>query len=58
MQWQTWMMGMRRGMEALLTGDHMSGVEAVASGMANRAFPEEALTMLSWKFPKRDFNDT
>lgn len=39
MQWQTWMMGLRRGMEALLTGDSMSGVEAVASGFANRAYP-------------------
>ncbi|MGD9997864.1 MAG: enoyl-CoA hydratase-related protein [Ilumatobacteraceae bacterium] len=39
MQWQTWLMGLRRGMEALLTGDSMTGVEAVASGFANRAFP-------------------
>lgn len=39
MQWQTWLMGLRRGMEALLTGDSMSGVEAVASGFANRAHP-------------------
>ncbi|MEO6156527.1 MAG: enoyl-CoA hydratase/isomerase family protein, partial [Ilumatobacteraceae bacterium] len=39
MQWQTWMMGLRRGMEALLTGDSMSGSEAVAAGFANRAFP-------------------
>jgi len=43
MQWQTWMMGLRRGMEALLTGDHMTGVEAVTSGMANRSFPETSL---------------
>jgi enoyl-CoA hydratase len=43
MQWQTWMMGMRRGMEALLTGDHMTGLEAVSSGMANRSFPESDL---------------
>lgn len=43
MQWQTWMMGLRRGMEALLTGDHMSGVDAVAAGAANRAFPEADL---------------
>ena len=43
MQWQTWMMGMRKGMEALLTGDHMSGLDAVASGMANRSFPKEDL---------------
>lgn len=38
MQWQTWMMGLRRGMEALLTGDAMSGTEAVQAGFANRAF--------------------
>ena len=43
MQWQTWMMGLRRGMEALLTGDHMTGSEAVTSGMANRAFPHSDL---------------
>lgn len=39
MQWQTWLMGLRRGMEALLTGDSMSGVEAVEAGFANRAHP-------------------
>jgi enoyl-CoA hydratase len=39
MQWQTWLMGLRRGMEALLTGDSMSGVDAVAAGFANRAYP-------------------
>ncbi len=38
MQWQTWLMGLRRGMEALLTGDSMSGDEAVTAGFANRAF--------------------
>ena len=43
MQWQTWMMGLRKGMEALLTGDHLSGREAVSCGMANRAFPESEL---------------
>jgi enoyl-CoA hydratase len=43
MQWQTWMMGLRRGMEALLTGDSMSGVEAVANGFANRAHPADEL---------------
>ena len=43
MQWQTWMMGLRRGMEALLTGDSMTGVEAVAAGFANRAFPAGTL---------------
>jgi enoyl-CoA hydratase len=43
MQWQTWLMGLRRGMEALLTGDSMSGTDAVASGFANRAYPLDAL---------------
>ncbi len=43
MQWQTWLMGLRRGMEALLTGDSMSGVEAVTSGFANRAHPMATL---------------
>ena len=39
MQWQTWLLGLRQGMEALLTGDSMSGVEAADRGFANRAFP-------------------
>lgn len=43
MQWQTWLMGLRRGMEALLTGDAMSGTEAVEAGMANRAYPADQL---------------
>jgi len=43
MQWQTWMMGLRRGMEALLTGDAMSGAEAVEFGFANRAHPADEL---------------
>jgi enoyl-CoA hydratase len=43
MQWQTWMMGLRRGMEALLTGDSMSGVEAVENGFANRHFAADQL---------------
>jgi enoyl-CoA hydratase len=43
MQWQTWLMGLRRGMEALLTGDAMSGTEAVSAGMANRAHPADEL---------------
>ena len=43
MQWQTWMMGLRRGMEALLTGDSMSGDEAVDAGFANRAYAAERL---------------
>ena len=43
MAWHAWMLGMRRAMEAMLTGDSMTGDEAVASGFANRAFPVEKL---------------
>jgi enoyl-CoA hydratase len=43
MQWQTWMMGLRHGMEALLTGDSMTGVEAAERGFANRAHPIDEL---------------
>ena len=38
MAWHVWMMGMRQAMEAMLTGDSMTGVEAVERGFANRAF--------------------
>ena len=38
MAWHTWLIGMRRAMEAMLTGDSMSGDDAVAAGYANRAF--------------------
>jgi enoyl-CoA hydratase len=41
--WQPWLLGMRRAMEALLTGDAMSGIEAVEAGFANRAFAAERL---------------
>jgi len=30
--WQPWYMGLRRAMEAVLTGDSMTGVEAVEAG--------------------------
>jgi enoyl-CoA hydratase len=43
MVWQPWLMGMRRGMEAMLTGDAISGTEAAAIGVANRAYPEAEL---------------
>lgn len=43
MAWHVWLMGMRRAMEAMLTGDSMSGLEAVEAGFANRAFPVERL---------------
>jgi len=43
MQFHPWLVGMRRAMELLLTGDSISGAEAAESGLANRAFPPEEL---------------
>lgn len=43
MGWHVWMMGMRRAMEAMLTGDSMSGTEAVEAGFANRSFAGDDL---------------
>lgn len=43
MQYQPWMMGMRAAMEFMLTGDALSGPDAVACGFANRCFPEDVL---------------
>jgi enoyl-CoA hydratase len=42
-QYHAWLMGMRPAMEMMLTGDAMSGEEAVRLGFANRAFAAEAL---------------
>ena len=42
-QFYPWIVGMRRAMELMLTGDHMSGDEAVECGFANRAFELEEL---------------
>ncbi len=42
-QFYPWIVGLRRAMELMLTGDHMSGIEAAESGFANRAFPLEEL---------------
>ena len=42
-QFYPWIVGLRRAMELMLTGDHMSGKEAAESGFANRAFAEDEL---------------
>ena len=42
-QYHAWVFGMRAAMEMMLTGDAVSGVEAVRMGFANRAFPSERL---------------
>jgi enoyl-CoA hydratase len=43
MQFHAWMLGMRAAMEMMVTGDSISGDEAVRLGWANRAFPEADL---------------
>ena len=43
MHFHAWFLGMRRAMEMMVTGDSISGVEAVAEGWANRAFPADEL---------------
>lgn len=42
-QFHAWMCGLRPAMEMMLTGDAISGTEAVRVGFANRAFPEAEL---------------
>ena len=43
MQFHAWFLGMRAAMEMMVTGDSISGTEAVRLGWANRAFPEAEL---------------
>jgi enoyl-CoA hydratase len=43
MQFHPWLMGLRNAMEMMLTGDSISGVDAVRMGFANRAFPADEL---------------
>ena len=42
-QFHPWLAGMRNAMELMLTGDSVSGAEAVRMGLANRCFPDDAL---------------
>jgi enoyl-CoA hydratase len=43
MHFHAWFLGMRRAMEMMVTGDSITGVEAVAEGWANRAVPADQL---------------
>ena len=43
MQFHPWMVGMRRAMELMLTGDSVPGEEAARIGLVNRAFPAAEL---------------
>lgn len=42
-QFHAWLCGLRPAMEMMLTGDAVSGIEAVRMGFANRAFPAAKL---------------
>jgi len=43
MVWQPWLLGFRRGMEALLSGDAVTGTEAAQLGSATRSYPSDRL---------------
>jgi enoyl-CoA hydratase len=43
MHFHAWFMGMRTAMDMMLTGDSISGTEAVRLGWANYAYPAEEL---------------
>jgi enoyl-CoA hydratase len=43
MHFHPWLLGMRKAMEMMLTGDSVSGVEAVERGWANAAYPAAEL---------------
>ena len=44
MHFHAWFMGMRKAMEMMMTGDSVSGLEAVEYGWANQAFPADQLS--------------
>src|SRR6266850_4463896 len=43
MHFHAWFLGMRKAMEMMLTGDSISGIEAVERGWANAAYPADEL---------------
>ena len=43
MHFHAWFLGMRKAMEMMLTGDSISGVQAVELGWANAAYPADEL---------------
>lgn len=53
MQFHPWLVGMRRGMEMMLTGDSINGVEAVERGWATRAFPADELEAKTLEMAQR-----
>jgi enoyl-CoA hydratase len=53
MQYHPWLVGMRRAMELMLTGDAMSGREAAACGFATRSVAADALEEYTLAFAER-----
>ena len=53
MQYHPWLVGMRRAMELMLTGDAMSGREAAGWGFATRSFPLDQLDQRTLDFAER-----
>lgn len=53
LQYHPWLLGPRRAMEQVLTGDVMVGTEAVAAGFANRAFAAHELDQETLRVAER-----
>src|SRR5260221_3919781 len=53
MQYHPWLVGMRRAMELMLTGDAMSGRQAAECGCAWRSFPLQELEARTLDFAER-----
>jgi enoyl-CoA hydratase len=53
MQYHPWLVGMRRAMELMLTGDAMTGRQAAEWGYATRAFPAAELDARTLEFAER-----
>jgi enoyl-CoA hydratase len=53
MQFHAWLVGMRRGMEMMLTGDAIDGIEAEKRGWATRAWPADELEARTLEMAQR-----
>ena len=53
MQFHPWLVGMRKGMEMMLTGDSIDGLEAERRGWATRAFPAAELEAKTLEMAQR-----
>jgi enoyl-CoA hydratase len=53
MHFHAWLVGMRKGMEMMLTGDSINGIEAVQRGWATRCFPADELEAKTLEMAER-----